>query len=146
MSAIVRVLLFAVVVAAFAGAAPGASADVTGVWLTEKGDAKIKIAPCGDQLCGHIVWMLKPLDDEGKEKLDKNNPDEALRARPILGLKLLNGFVRDAGAWTGGHIYSPRDGKSYNANMVLDGPDKLRLRGYVGLPLLGRTEVWTRAE
>lgn len=143
----VNTLLYGlVVVAALALSAP-ARADVSGVWATEDGDAHVEIVPCGEQMCGKIVWLEEPNDEEGKPKLDKNNPDEALRGRPIVGMKLLNGFTRaGSGAWENGTIYSPRDGKTYKSNMVLDGPDTLKLRGYVGIPLLGKTEVWSRVK
>jgi uncharacterized protein (DUF2147 family) len=152
MSALARaVLAVAFVAAAATTTAPALRAapddGVAGVWLTENGDARIEIAACGDAVCGRIVWVEEPLDDEGKEKLDKHNPDESLRSRPIVGLPLLIGFKPDGpGKWEDGRIYSPRDGELYKCTMRLDGPDTLRVRGYIGIPLLGQTEVWTRVK
>src|SRR5690606_4566928 len=88
---------------------------------------------------------LKRIHDGEKEVLDVNNPDEKLRNRSLLGLKNLDGFKFDDGEWTGGEIYDPKKGKTYSANMEIE-DGKLHLRGYVGVPLFGRTAVWERSE
>lgn len=143
----VLVIAFVAATAPVSGLRAAPDDGVAGVWLTEKADARIEIAACGDAVCGSIVWMEKPLDDEGNEKLDKNNPDEALRARPILGMPLLIDFKPDGpGQWKDGRIYNPRNGKLYKCTMRLDGADTLRVRGYVGIPLFGQTKVWTRVQ
>ncbi len=147
LSALARLLVAIVFVTSTSGARAAPDDGVAGVWLTEEGDARIEIAACGDLVCGHIVWLEEPLDDDGNEKLDKNNPDESLRSRPIVGLPLLIRYQPDGpGQWTNGRIYSPRNGKLYKCSMRLDGPDTLRVRGYIGIPLLGQTEVWTRVK
>lgn len=127
--------------------AGAARADVgpIGVWLTESGSGHVEIAPCGPALCGKIVWLKEPLTEKGEPKTDRHNPDEALRPRPILGLPMLDGFVAaSGGGWEGGTIYNPEEGKTYKCVMSLDDPNKLRVRGYVGIPLLGKTQIWTR--
>lgn len=117
-------------------AAAGAAAAQTspiGDWLTEGGEARVRIAPCaGDsgRLCGAIVWIGRPLNDEGRPWRDGNNPDPALRTRPILGLTLLEGFRPDgAGGWTDGTVYDPKVGRRYRAEMTLTAPDRLRVSG-----------------
>ena len=142
--------VFALAVAAALNLAAPALAEestVVGTWLTEKGDAHIQIGPCDEKLCGKIVWLKEPLDKEGKEKLDKHNPDETLRQRPIIGLTLITGFVKNSdGTWEQGRIYDAGEGDTYKSTMYLESADKLRLRGYIGIPLFGRTQTWSRVK
>ena len=121
------------------------AADILGLW--ETGESHVEIYSCGDRLCGRIAALDEPLDEDGKEKLDKNNPDPALQSRPLLGMDLIAGFVQ-AGKkkWEDGTIYDPRDGKTYKCVMKLQRDGSLKVRGYVGLPILGKTVVWTRIE
>lgn len=115
--------------------------DIVGFWLTEEKSAVIQVKknPEKSSYFGEIVWLKE------KEKLDKKNPEEKLRKRPILGLKNTWGFKFDGeDEWTDGEIYDPKSGKTYSAKMELDGKDELELRGYVGVPLFGRTSTWTR--
>ena len=66
---------------------------------------------------------------------------------PLVGLQVLWGFEKDGGQWSGGQVLDPETGKIYRAFLALeDGGTKLRLRGYIGIPLLGRTEYWMRAQ
>ena len=62
-----------------------------GVWAEGDGGAHIEIAPCGDKLCGRIVWLKQPVDENGRPLMDKNNPNPTLRTRPILGLLIMGG-------------------------------------------------------
>jgi uncharacterized protein (DUF2147 family) len=142
-------MLAAVVLLSFAGAA-GAQGlvkpdDITGIWLTH-GDkaAKIQISRSADRFEGKIVWLQAPMEN-GKPKVDKNNPDERKRVRPIVGLPLLTGFRFDKDEWNDGQIYDPVSGKTYSCTMTLKDPNTLKVRGYIGISLLGRTEVWTRS-
>jgi uncharacterized protein (DUF2147 family) len=124
-----------------------ASAEPVGQWYAEGGAAVVEITPCADALCGRVVWVHSPLDQDGCELRDKNNPDPALRNRPVVGLQILGGLVASdhkPASWTGGTIYDPVSGNTYRCRLELDGHDRLRLRGYVGIPLVGRTTTWTR--
>lgn len=98
---------------------------------------------------GKIVWLKDPLYADGKEKVDKNNPDDKLKTRKIIDLLMLKDFTYDASAneWSGGSIYNPSSGKTYNSYMKLDG-NKLHVRGYIGKAWmgLGKTATWTREE
>ena len=116
-----------------------------GLWATDGGKSHVRIEACGDKLCGHIVWLQEPLDENGVEKTDKNNPDEGLRARKIVGLPLLTRFVpgEDANEWIDGKIYNPEDGETYSCTMTLQADGTLKVRGYVGLPIFGKTQIWT---
>ena len=136
-------LVIAAVLAAVASSA--SAADILGLW--DAGESHVEIYACGDRLCGRIAALDEPLDEEGKEKLDKNNPEPALQSRPLLGMDLIAGFVRGGKKkWEDGTIYDPRDGKTYKCVMKLQRNGSLKVRGYVGLPLLGKTVVWTRIE
>ena len=119
--------------------------EILGLW--DAGESHVEIYACGDRLCGRIAELDEPLDEDGKEKLDTNNPDPALQSRPLIGMDLIAGFVRGGKKkWEDGTIYDPRDGKTYKCVMKLQRDGTLKVRGYVGLPLLGKTVVWTRVE
>ena len=117
--------------------------DITGVWLTH-GDkpARIQIYKSGAKYYGKIIFLQFPTEN-GKPMVDKNNPDKAEQARPVLGLEILNGFAFDKDEWNEGHIYDPESGKTYSCTLSLKDPHTLKVRGYVGISLLGRTEIWT---
>jgi uncharacterized protein (DUF2147 family) len=137
--------LLGVTAAALLLAAGAAAADPAhGLWRVEGGDAVVEIAPCGDSVCGRIVWMAEPNLASGEPKRDQRNEDPARRDRPVCGMQMIGGFEQDGpGEWENGEIYNPRNGKTYSADMAVRG-ETLRLRGYVGVPLFGETQVWTR--
>ena len=118
--------------------------SILGRWLTEDRLAVVEMAPCGAELCGRVVWI----GDKEAPRTDVANPDPALRARPVCDLQILGGFKQagaDApGEWRDGWIYDPKSGKTYHAKMTLRDAATLDLRGYVGIPLFGETQVWTR--
>lgn len=97
---------------------------------------------------GEIIWLKKPKYPDGKEKVDRLNPEKNLRNRKLIGLKMLNDFKFDNNKdeWNDGTIYNPANGKTYNAFITLKGPDKLHVRGYIGKAWmgLGKTVEWTR--
>ena len=97
-------------------------------------------------LCGRVVWLRSPFDDDGCDLRDRHNPEPALRARQVMGLEILRGLDAAAGRHLGERAAStiPASGNTYTCHLALDGDDRLRLRGYVGIPLLGRTTTWTR--
>jgi lathosterol oxidase len=118
--------------------------DVTGVWLTH-GDkpAKIQIYKTADRYFGKIVYLQFPTEN-GKPLADKNNPDAGKQGRPVLGLLILTGFKFDTDEWNGGDIYDPEKGKTYSCTLSLKDAATLKVRGYIGISLIGRTEIWTR--
>ena len=126
-------------------AAPARAAEAPlGDWVTAEGNSHVRIAPCANdaaRLCGRIVWLAEPLNPEGKPKLDRNNPDVVLQTRPILGLAIVSGMRPDGnGKWSGGEIYDPTVGKSYNSNMKLGAPGELVVEGCV--LFLCRAQSW----
>jgi uncharacterized protein (DUF2147 family) len=115
-----------------------------GYWLTENRKAIVQIAPCGGDTCGRMVWVDSPLDEAGRPKRDDKNADAAKRARPICGLELVGGLNKtDDGKWDG-WVYNPRDGETYSAEIRALSSSELEVRGYLGVSVLGRSQVWTR--
>ena len=142
-----RITLGIVFALAFLAAPVWAGAGALGVWATDEEKSHIEIYECGDQLCGRIIWLKEPLNEDGAEKLDINNEDPAMRERPIVGLELMTGFVeRGERKWGDGRIYDPENGKLYQCKMELKDPDTLKVRGFIGIPILGRTQIWTRVQ
>jgi uncharacterized protein (DUF2147 family) len=104
--------------------------DPTGVWALENGKVTVKVSPCGDGLCGRIVGMKKPLDKHGNLKRDKDNPNPALRNRPVVGLTLFRDMKPTGNNQWEGQIYVPDDGNTYNAVIYVSG-DELQVKGCV---------------
>lgn len=139
----VLVLAVGLVLPAAAQAPPPSA---LGRWLTESRKGVVQIYPCADRLCGRVVWLQQPLRD-GTPATDSNNPNPELRNRRICGLTMLGGFRQtEPDHWGDGWIYSPENGKTYHATMSLESPTVLKVRGYVGIPLFGETQTWTRAD
>lgn len=117
-----------------------------GIWMVPAEDAKVEIYQNGEELEGKITWLKEPLDENGKEKTDSKNPDEKLKATPIMNLVFLKGFKKekDENKWSGGTVYDAKSGKLYKGWIMPEGEKKLKLRGYVGISLFGRTEEWSR--
>lgn len=140
-----RAAVIAGVLAATCQPAIAADDPAFGLWLTENKRAIIEIGPCGEKACGKIVWMAEPLTADGQPKVDAKNEDPALQSRPICGLPLIGDFERSGpGAWDDGFIYSPQEGETYTAYLEAQPDGTLKLRGYIGLPILGKSQIWTR--
>jgi uncharacterized protein (DUF2147 family) len=142
-----RLAFLAVFLAALAqgGAAARGSDPAVGLWLTENGRAIVRIAPCEDSLCGRTVWLAEPERPDGAPKRDRRNPDPALRGRTLCGLVLFRDFMHAApGVWEDGALYSPRHGETFSARLVARDRETLEVRGYLGVPFLGRSQTWTR--
>jgi uncharacterized protein (DUF2147 family) len=121
------------------------SASATGLWKNE--DASFEVYEENGKLSAKIVSLIEPLTPDGKEKTDVRNPDASKHARPIIGLVFMTGFTpAGPGKWENGTIYDPKSGNTYSCNMELQGTDTLKVRGYIGVSLVGRTEIWKRAE
>ncbi|MEC8610419.1 MAG: DUF2147 domain-containing protein [Bacteroidota bacterium] len=119
---------------------------LVGKWYNNEKDAVISISKTEkNTFDGHIIWMKFPNDENGKPKVDNLNPKKSLQTRPRLGLKIMYDFKFDAdNKWTEGQIYDPKSGNTYNGSITLSSTNTLDLRGYVGLPIFGRTSTWTR--
>lgn len=133
------------VIAALFGAAPASAqnAEPVGVWLTEKGDARIKVTKCGSGICGIIVWLREPVDRAtGQPQVDDKNPNPALRTRPVIGISLFIGMRPSASGRWSGQIYNADDGGTYVSHVSFTGGDALHVEGCVGMICGG--ETWTR--
>ena len=141
-----QVIFFALIFSNITSAVAQSKADdVVGIWLTT-GDhpAKVQIYKSGEKYFGKIVWLQSTVDN--KPMVDANNPDEKKRTQPIIGLVMLKSFEFDDDEWDDGTIYDPENGKTYSCHLTLKDANTLRVRGYIGIPLFGRTEVWTRSK
>ena len=165
MARISRILLvfmsvFLTVSPAWAGAPAAGSGQgdaILGTWLTGtegKEPAKVTISRDDGEYVGRIVWLQYPEFREGDEpgmagkpKVDLKNPDPDLQNRPVLGLIILKGFRFRSGKkwpWTGGTVYDPDNGHTYRARMMQKEDGTLRIKGFVIIPLFGRSTTWTR--
>lgn len=114
---------------------------ILGEWLSEKKDTRFLIYKQGTKYYGKIVWGT------GSDTKDSKNPDEKLRSRELIGLTMLNDFVFDGDeTWEDGTIYDPREGKTYSCKITLKSENELNVRGYLGISMFGRTELWTRVK
>lgn len=110
--------------------------EIIGIYWSPKKDAKIEIYLKGQQYFGKFIWLATP-------RKDNKNPTKELQSRDVLGLELLTKFSYNDGVYSGGEIYDPETGKTYSCKMTLEG-DKLKVRGYIGISLFGRTEYFDR--
>jgi uncharacterized protein (DUF2147 family) len=140
-----KVLLFLILFSPIIVLAQKNADDIVGYWLTAGNEqAKILISKSGNTYTGKIVWLKNPTKD-GKARTDINNPDKAKRNLPIIGLTILQGFKFDGDdEWEKGSIYDPENGKTYRCYLYMKDKNTLKLRGYIGISLIGRTETWTR--
>jgi len=117
---------------------------ILGLWTTDKGKGRVEIVRCAapkQGLCGTIVWISEPNDSQGKPQTDKANKNARLRNRPIVGLRIFEGW-REAGPnkWKGA-VYDPEDGRDYDVDISLAG-DRLTLTGCIAF--LCDSDTWTR--
>jgi uncharacterized protein (DUF2147 family) len=141
-------LLLAAALSAVAGVAYAADEpSATGYWVTANHGAVVNVTPCdGGGLCGRLVG-LRTDHKPGDVPRDVHNPDKAKQNTPSCGLLMMGDLKPVKGSatkWEGGWVYDPESGSTYRAEMRLDGPDRLRLRGYLGISLFGETQEWTR--
>ncbi len=136
---------------AMAAPAQAVEADsIIGSWTTPDHDARFEVYRCGSLYCGKISSLREPnypssdANTPGGPKVDRNNPDPSLRSRTLVGLPLISGFRYNGENLWNGTIYNPEDGKTYRCNFSTAGDRLLKVRGYIGIPLLGRTQTWTR--
>jgi uncharacterized protein (DUF2147 family) len=153
-------MLLAGIMLLLAGSAVAQDGDaILGLWATDPegggGEAHVRIYKEDGKYFGKIVWLAEPVypDDDpkgtpGEEKTDLNNPDPDLRGEPVIGLLITKDFVYNGdGLWHKGTIYDPDNGKTYKCKVKYGDTDKvLKVRGFIGISMLGRTTYWTRVE
>ena len=136
---VLTVALLTASAAAADSSATSTTTGVEGVWVTADGDGWVEITRDGNVFHGAIVG---PTNDG---RLDDENPDPKLRSRPLFGMRILEGFqAKSAKKWADGTIYDPNNGKTYSCTLELEDEKTLKVRGFIGVSLFGRTERWTR--
>lgn len=157
---ITTAILFATVIglsAGFPAAADGPGDAILGQWYTEDDESKVRVVKENGKYYGTIIWLDEPLyepedPEAGEPKRDRENPEPSKRNQPLIGLQVLKNFSYepDDGTWEGGTIYDPANGRTYKCVIRLKDDPKgydgkgLHVRGYIGIPALGRTTVWYR--
>ncbi len=124
-----------VILAALATAGPAGAAGPEGLWLTQDHDGVIELRACGAGLCGRIVGMTQTVRPDGSIPADP-------QGHPMCGLIILHALPDGPGQWSG-EITDPTDGSGWNCTLRLDATGNVKLRGYLLVPLLGRTQTWT---
>ena len=120
--------------------------DVIGKWKLADGSAIVEVYKQGDVYNGKIVWLQNPTEADGTPAVDDKNPDAKLRSRQLIGLNMLSNLKKDGKEYSGGSIYDPGNGKTYNCSMSVEG-DVLHVRGSLDKRgLLGRTMDWFRVK
>jgi len=120
------------------------SEEFIGTWVTEKGEAHVRVAKCGAQMCGTIVWLRDPNDPKtGKPQMDDLNPNPSLRTRPVLGMRIFAMDQDATGSWTG-PIYNSDDGQNYRGRLAPQGADAIEVNGCAGR--MCGSELWKRVK
>lgn len=126
-------------------AAMAAAGSVEGLWLTENKRSVIEVKQCGNFMCGNVHWII-----EGGMQFDEKNPDAARRSTPMCGLQIISGLKNDDDSgverdeWEDGKIYKADEGDTYDADIELRDDGTLKVEGYMGISLLGKSQTWTR--
>jgi len=128
-----------------------AQATPAGLWKTIDDDGKteksqVRITESG----GVFTGKVEKIADAGKADAKCTDCSDERKDQPIVGMVILRNIkpmADDKGSWEGGDILDPNNGKTYKVRLKpIDGGKKMEVRGYVGAPLLGRTQTWVRAE
>ena len=122
---------------AVAGPAAAQKLNPAGTWLSQTGETRVRLAPCGGQMCGTIVWVKTP----GK---DVHNPDPSKRGRDLVGLPMITMSPSGADQWKG-TLYNYTNGKDYTGTMKMVSQNTMELSGCVG-GIFCRSQTWTRSE
>ncbi len=145
-----RIISFVLCTFLFAPWPALAQESPVGLWKTiddKTGQPKslVRITESQGVLTGKIEKLMRKPDEDQNPLC--NECEGELKDKPILGMTILNGLKKDGSEWTGGTILDPKNGKTYKSKLeVIDGGKKLSLRGYIGVPMFGRSQVWERSE
>lgn len=131
-------------------AAWAADASPVGLWkniddVTGKPKALIRISENKGELEGRIEQLFRPAGEDQNPKCVKC--EGVLKDQPIIGMVFMSGLKKSGDEYNGGEILDPDNGKVYKSKLTLvDGGKKVNVRGYIGIPMLGRSQVWVRQE
>lgn len=119
------------------------SEAILGTWLTQDQEGHVQIYKKDDKYFGKITWLKEPNDEKGQPFTDTENPNPALKSRPLIDLDVALNFEYQNEEWINGQLYDPETGKSYKGKMWLtnDG-QSLKVRGYWSVFYL--TETWKK--
>jgi uncharacterized protein (DUF2147 family) len=140
-------LLLGLVISGLGLTAVSAAQAASPIGLWRGADAVFELFESDGRLSGKIVALSEPTTAEGKEKTDIYNPDPTKRKFPIVGLVFISGLTKKSDSqWENGTVYDPKSGRTYSCFMELQEPDKIMVRGFIGIAEFGRTYIWTRAK
>jgi uncharacterized protein (DUF2147 family) len=117
---------------------------IIGKYVNASGEAHVDIYKKNEKYYGKIVWLKNPKNEQGAIKTDVRNPEDKLKLKPLLGLEILKDFIYDGDKWTDGKIYDPKSVKTYSCNITRKANGDLNIRGYIGISIIGRSEVWKK--
>jgi uncharacterized protein (DUF2147 family) len=140
------IILLSVMICTTISVAQKTENSIVGIWKTELAKILIYKTTSG-HYAGKVIAIDEPLDPKTKlPKTDLNNPNKNVNQKPIIGLVVLYGFTFNTTSqiWEGGKIYDPNNGKTYSCKMTLTDNNNIKVRGFIGISLIGRTEIWTR--
>lgn len=124
----------------------GQNATVIGKWKTidEEGKPKsiVEIYEKSDKIYGKVIEILEA--ENKNKKCTKCSGEE--KNKPILGMVIIKGLTKDGAEYNDGEILDPKNGKTYQCFINLEGNDKLKVRGFIGFSLFGRTQYWYRVK
>ncbi len=131
-------------------AVQASEATPVGLWRTiddktGKEKSLVRITEVNGELRGTIEKLIREPNEDQNPMCDKCSGER--KGKPVLGMMILSGLKRDGKEWTGGEILDPNNGKTYKCKISMDDAGKkLNVRGFIGVALLGRTQVWLREE
>lgn len=124
------------------GFAQAADSNVAGIWWSPRKDAKIEFYfDNNNALTGRLIAM----PTRTAQDTDVKNPETRLRTRRVLGLLIFTGFRQESKTrWVDGKVYDPETGGTFSSQISLEDNERVIVRGYLGLPMFGRNETFTR--
>ena len=133
-------MMAASAIAAVAGFAslPAAAEEMAGTYLSQSGETRVRMSPCGSGYCGTIVWVAKPGNDV-------NNPDADKRGRSLVGIQMISDMKSTGSGTYAGSLYNYQDGKTYTGKAKVAAKG-LELSGCVLGGLICRSQVWKRVD
>jgi uncharacterized protein (DUF2147 family) len=139
-------LCLASIVAAMGLTSTGLRAEnLDGFWMDSHGEVIMEFGPCGKNRCGRVAWLKKPRGPDRGPLRDFRNPEAKLQSRFVCGLTVVAGFSKQPdGTWANGNVYVPDLGTSFSGYAEVLSPTKVKVTGYMLLPIFGSSEVWTR--
>jgi uncharacterized protein (DUF2147 family) len=119
--------------------------EIVGVWWNAEKDGRVEVYKKGDQFFGKIEYIKENKNLDGTAPMkDRNNPNESLRERVLLGTVILTNLKWDGTEWEGGEIYDSKTGNTYSCFAKMQKDGTLYFKGYIGLSIIGRSTIWTR--